>query len=356
MKKIILSFFIVFITVQVNCIEWNLTHQLISTTTIYDEQNKLESDLNYKPELSVDLFTFNNNLIDTEFSYDLNLNYKNTNNNDFKITEKLYRGWLRYSTSQAELRVGLQKINFGPAQILRSLQWFDNINPHDPTKTTEGVKAFLGRYYFLTNANIWLWGIWGKSEETSYEQFFTDDDSPEFGGRVQYPFKFCETAFSYHWSNNSYDNGEENRFGFDARWDFEIGLWTEFVVSHFTNTNYKFSKSITLGADYTLSVGNGIYVLAEYLKYSKMNSNLFDETTNSNNAALSFSYPLGLFDSFSSIISFNFNDNDLYNSFTYQRTYNYLSIYVNLFLNPDSNNNSSIYNDNSIQLLLKWDF
>jgi len=36
----------------------------------------------------------------------------------------IYRGWIRYSGSQFEARVGLQKINFGPAQLLRSLKWF----------------------------------------------------------------------------------------------------------------------------------------------------------------------------------------------------------------------------------------
>ena len=36
----------------------------------------------------------------------------------------LYRLWLRYSSSHFETRLGLQKINFGPAKIMRSLMWF----------------------------------------------------------------------------------------------------------------------------------------------------------------------------------------------------------------------------------------
>jgi len=54
-------------------------------------------------------------------------------------TMKLYRGWARISTDNAELRVGLQKINFGSATLLRPLMWFDRIDPRDPLQLTDGV-------------------------------------------------------------------------------------------------------------------------------------------------------------------------------------------------------------------------
>jgi len=185
MTKLLSVLFILIISIQINCLEWNLLHHITSTSTLDDKLTKLESDLNYKPEINIDLFQINDILIDTELSYDINLrfvrfeNSGNRKDNELELTSKLYRGWLRYSTSQTELRIGLQKINFGPAQILRSLQWFDNINPYVPTKTTEGVKAVLGRYYFINNANIWLWGIWGDSEETSINKFFYEEDNFE---------------------------------------------------------------------------------------------------------------------------------------------------------------------------------
>jgi hypothetical protein len=77
---------------------------------------------------------------------------------------KPYRLWMRYSTDQLELRLGLQKINFGSASILRPLMWFDQMDPRDPLHLTVGVWAFLGRYYFLNNANIWLWGLYGNHD------------------------------------------------------------------------------------------------------------------------------------------------------------------------------------------------
>ncbi|MCK5209464.1 MAG: hypothetical protein KAQ79_15625, partial [Cyclobacteriaceae bacterium] len=52
-----------------------------------------------------------------------------------------YRIWARYSTEQLELRAGLQKIDFGTATMLRALRWFDQIDPRDPLRLTEGVWA-----------------------------------------------------------------------------------------------------------------------------------------------------------------------------------------------------------------------
>jgi hypothetical protein len=62
---------------------------------------------------------------------------------------KPYRLWARYSTSQLEIRAGLQKINFGSANILRPLMWFDQMDPRDPLQLTDGVWGILGRYYTL---------------------------------------------------------------------------------------------------------------------------------------------------------------------------------------------------------------
>lgn len=42
-----------------------------------------------------------------------------------------YRMWVKISGDQFELRAGLQKINFGSAQMFRPLMWFDYIDPRD---------------------------------------------------------------------------------------------------------------------------------------------------------------------------------------------------------------------------------
>ena len=41
---------------------------------------------------------------------------------------KPYRIWARYKTARFEARVGLQRINFGSATLLRPLMWFDSVD------------------------------------------------------------------------------------------------------------------------------------------------------------------------------------------------------------------------------------
>ena len=65
---------------------------------------------------------------------------------------KPYRFWLRLSSSRFEARLGLQKINFGSATLLRPLMWFDSLDPRDPLQLTDGVYGLLLRYYFQNNA------------------------------------------------------------------------------------------------------------------------------------------------------------------------------------------------------------
>ena len=95
----------------------------------------------------------------------------------------LYRMWGRISTSRFEFRMGLQKINFGSASLLRPLMWFESIDPRDPLQLTDGVTGLLFRYYFLNNANIWIWGLYGNDNLKGWEFFPTRSRSAEYGGR-----------------------------------------------------------------------------------------------------------------------------------------------------------------------------
>ncbi len=109
-----------------------------------------------------------------------------------------YRAWARYSGKQFEIRAGLQKINFGSATSLRPLRWFDQVDPRDPLALTAGVWGLLGRYYFLNNANVWLWGLYGNEDVKGWEVTSTYEQIPEFGGRFQHPVPKGELAVTYH--------------------------------------------------------------------------------------------------------------------------------------------------------------
>ncbi|MDR1585772.1 MAG: hypothetical protein LBS07_06360, partial [Prevotellaceae bacterium] len=97
-----------------------------------------------------------------------------------------------------EVRLGLQKINFGSAQLFRPLMWFDAIDPRDPLQMTDGVWGGLFRYYFQNNANFWLWTLYGNDEVKGWETAPSAQSLPEIGGRVQLPLKQGEVALSYH--------------------------------------------------------------------------------------------------------------------------------------------------------------
>ena len=144
--------------------------------------------------------------------------------------------WIRLSSTQYELRAGLQKINFGSASIFRPLMWFDQMDARDPLQITDGVYGLLFRYYFVNNVNIWAWGLFGNMKTKGWEARPTRKYSLEYGARIQVPLFKGELAATYH--RRSADFGEgflpvaqegdpavpENRFGIDGKWDIGIGL------------------------------------------------------------------------------------------------------------------------------------
>ena len=107
--------------------------------------SSVESNIGYMPTVSLFKNLENNKFLDLEFSYQLNRIYSGdslmTDNDDF------YRYWIRYSTDKLEARLGLQKIVFGPSQVLSSLSWFDYVDLQDPKEQVNGVEALRIRWY-----------------------------------------------------------------------------------------------------------------------------------------------------------------------------------------------------------------
>ena len=260
---------------------------------------------------------------------------------------KPYRGWIRYSTDQFELRLGLQKLNFGSAMMLRPLMWFDQIDPRDPLQLTDGVWGLLARYYFLNNANIWLWSLYGNSGVRGWETIPVNKKIPEFGGRVQLPVPKGEMAFTYNHrvadsrdmgtEITSYERIPENKFGFDIKWDLEAGLWLEGSYTNKLKDVGIFTNQLALnaGADYTVGLGNGLYFAYEQLLAS------YDEKpfTFSNKAVFSLlriSYPVGIIDNLSAIIYYDWSNRKSYNFLNWQRQYDRVSLFFMAYWNPDT--------------------
>lgn len=254
-----------------------------------------------------------------------------------------YRAWVRYSTKQMEWRLGLQKINFGAASILRPLMWFDQIDPRDPLQITDGVYGVLGRYYFLNNANIWVWGLYGNKNARGFDPTATVKGTPEFGGRFQFPAKNGELGLTYHYRKADITNfgqpdwteSPENRFGIDGKWDVGVGLWVEATWVH-NSRNIGLLTSqhlINVGTDYTFGVGNGLNVIAEQLVIA-YDEKAFAFENPSTLTAISANYPLGLFDNLSAIIYYDWTNDNLYNLLQWQHSFPKWTLNVLAFWNP----------------------
>lgn len=260
---------------------------------------------------------------------------------------KPYRMWLRFSGNRFEVRAGLQKINFGSATMLRPLMWFDQIDPRDPLQLTDGVYALLGRYYFLNNANIWLWGLYGNTGKRGWDIVPSDNKKIEYGGRIQVPVLTTgELALTGHHRAADYQGmdvtdtrtGEtsvsENRIGLDGKFDLGPGIWFEGTLAHQRITDRPFTRSLNLGLDYTFGLGNGLHVMMEYLSYS-MVSDIFINQEGISLMALSASYPFSIFTNLNAIVFYDKDNRNLYNFINWSWQFDNWSLYLIGFWNPD---------------------
>jgi hypothetical protein len=284
---------------------------------------------------------------------------------------KAYRLWLRFSTSQFEIRAGLQKINFGSANLLRALMWFDSIDPRDPLQLTDGVYAILTRYYFLNNANIWFWILYGNDRTRGWEVFVSDQKKPEFGGRLQVPLFSGEMAFTYH--HRDIDAGKslaapylftdlrvpENRIAIDGKWDVEAGVWMEAVLIYrdLPYKDFNYQQQTNLGIDYTFDLGNGLHAIAEHFNL-RFSDKAFGNGVGISMTAFSLDYPLGLLDDFTAMVYYEWDQKNWYRFLRWQRTYDNWIFYLMAFWNPEQyqlyqlTNQENLYAGKGLQLLV----
>ncbi|GAB4382970.1 MAG: hypothetical protein Kow0075_15000 [Salibacteraceae bacterium] len=314
----------------------------------YAPNNELDffGGARYLPKLSFGIPVDSTQLIDFEVAANLSASAF-IHPFDSAITDKgvsPYRVWARYTGKQFEVRVGLQKIDFGSAYLIRPLQWFNQIDPRDPMLLTNGVYGLLARYYFLNNANIWLWGLYGNGQTRGFDVVPTNDAIPEFGGRVQHPTSNGEIALSYHHRTarsedlpgiQGFQKIPENRIGLDGKWDLTIGLWFEAsYVNKSRNVGALTNQTlITTGADYTFGIGNGLNAVIEHFFGSYADQN-FTPETNANITALSLSYPLGLWDKLTAFAYYSWSTSDWSMFLNYEHQFKAITAYVMAFYNP----------------------
>jgi len=303
----------------------------------------------YIPQVNYGIVPGSSGLFDAEASVNI---YGNAGLHPFDSLSaagdiKPYRVWVRYSTDQLEIRLGLQKLSFGSSSMLRPLMWFDQLDPRDPLQLTDGVWGLLTRYYFLNNSNIWLWGLFGNNEIRGWETIPVNSRIPEFGGRFQFPIPGGEAALTYHHriadSREAgmgivpYDRIPENRIGLDAKWNLKAGFWLESSFTHKGKDLGMLTNQLIInaGIDYTFPAGNGIYAAFEQL-IAAFDEKPFSFSNNINFSLLTMNYPLGLFDRISTILYYNWTDKKIYSFVNWQRQFDRTMFYIIAYWNPES--------------------
>ncbi|MFC1477914.1 hypothetical protein ACFL57_00460 [Candidatus Margulisiibacteriota bacterium] len=310
----------------------------------------IQAGVRYIPEWQTGMRLSDDENLDAEFS--LNSYYTTPLNSFNDIDEytfiRPYRLWVRYSTDQFEARAGLQKINFGPAKVLRSLMWFDRIDPRDSQGLTDGVYGLLLRYFFLDNSNIWLWGLYGNEETKGLETTATYSRNMEFGGRYQFPVAMGEIAVTYH-SRRTAADAFETRSAFDGSWDVGVGLWAEAVLQNTTPASGTKTQDtfLTLGSDYTFDIGTGLHMLTEYMLSDSEQTGLTYHIL-----AVSADYSLTMIDSINAIISYYGETENIDYYCGWQGTYDDWTANVSIF--ESSTSSSTLFADRGVQVLMTY--
>jgi len=341
------------VSIQAQSLDFN--GQVIGWSTVNPtDQFRAQGGIRYIPEVKFDV-----PLGKLSFEGEGSLNiwgsatYAGSDTLAFDSKLGLYRAWAKIAGNQWELRAGLQKINFGSARMLRPLMWFDRIDPRDPLQLTDGVYGLLGRYYFLNNANIWLWGLYGNSEIKGLEQFPTREKGIEYGGRLQLPVYIGEAALSFHHreadpdailpdslhTGNTYP---ENRIAFDTKVDLGVGLWLEGSLTQH-NLDFSpidFTTLLNAGVDYTFNTGNGLNIMSEGF-YMRAGERPFSGDQQILFLGATASYPLNIIHNLSAIVFFDLSNKDLYRFINWSMTFDRWTFYTMAFWNPK---NYQLYN------------
>lgn len=323
----------------------------LSGVTSFSPANELDAfaGIRYIPEISYQLGSDTTQIFDVEVSANINASalFHPFAKSEEQLNVSPYRAWLRYKNKQFEVRAGLQKIDFGVAMLLRPLQWFNQIDPRDRLQLTNGVYAVLGRYYFLNNANIWLWGLYGNKLQRGLDTAPTASETPEYGGRFQHPAGKGELAISYH--HRIADPNQispapvavgtvpENRFAIDGKWDVGVGIWfeTSYIRKSAEVENLTNQSLLNIGTDYTFGVGNGLGITFEHLFFS-FNEKAFVFNQNFNVSAINLNYPLSFYDRLSVVTSVTWEAKQAAFFVNYEHQFKKATGYVMAFYNPEN--------------------
>ena len=304
-----------------------LTLGSISGNDVPINWSKYQSSISYITTISFKQDISTQSLLDFEWGYQLQRDY--SGDLLYKTIEKPYRLWTRFSNEKLEARLGLQKIIFGPTQILRPLSWFDSFNIKNPTNETNGVEALRLKWFSSNNNTLWSW-------------FIRDDlDTISYGGRYEFLSPLGEIGITIHSDPKiSYQvigqtgipiKNPHNRIAVDYRYDGIIGFWNENAMIQSKTSQITLA---TIGADYTLPILNGLLIMTE-LMYTSNKSN--DQHKTKNYSAFMASLPIGMTHLAMYVSQIDWSEEKTYHYLRWSSTFDNYSLNWILSLNPKRN-------------------
>jgi hypothetical protein len=316
-----------------------------------EDESKFGAALRYVPELFVETPMAESTRFAFFGSADLLafVEGPSLDDREWDADAELYRFWARFSSARFEARFGLQKITFGSATLLRPLMWFDGLDPRDPLQLTEGVYGALLRYTADNNANLWLWGLYGNDDRRGWDVLPSDETSPEYGFRAQFPTGNGELAFSFHRREMDLTRAPlpigpddpatvpQQRFGIDGKWDVGPGIWFEGSLEQAESDllPFEFRRLLTVGLDYTFGLGNGLTMLGEHFRLVE-SAQAFSGGEDLQLSALSVTYRVNVVDRLTAIAFRDWDRDESYYLLEWRRTFDRWRIHLIGFSNPES--------------------
>jgi hypothetical protein len=248
--------------------------------------------------------------------------------------------------------------------------WFDQIDPRDPLQITPGVYGILGRYYFLNNANIWLWLLYGNDKQKGWEVIPSVKNKPEIGLRVQLPVPNGELATTYHYRvadvekiyqlpHGEKPHAREKRLAFDGKFDLLVGLWFEAVLTHqeIHLPELEYKRAFNIGMDYTFGLGTGLNLMTELFTFA-YSEHALTGGEGISFTALSASYQFNIFTGINGILFYDWKNQDIYNFINWSWQFDKWTFYIMGFWNPEQFNiyqgleGTNLYAGKGLQLMI----
>lgn len=351
MKRLLLSFYsmgLLFFPSIIYSQQWDIRGQLTSSINLFKDHIAMNTEIDqrvgYIPTLSIYPEHKYFRRIDFEAAFNLQTKFNGflgTGKNGIDNNNDIHRLWGRYSSNKIELRYGIQKIAFGPGLILRSLRWFDSLDPKDPTGQTNGVTAVRLKYFDGHGITYWGWWVHPENSKISAR-----------GGRIEFPILgLGDLGASYHHRSAYPDNkipsrsgiplvhptSMEDRYSLDFRADVVVGLWSEILISKSSQDKFVIPfdrKMFMVGGDYTFPIGNGLYFLVEHM-IDQVIPKAFLDDMQKEFSAIMVTYPIGVIDNITLITEYDWDGERRFNFVKYSRIYDNFDFNLIIAFNPE---------------------